>query len=537
MTTYKLMNMKKFAFMIVTFVVINSCNNLDLVPLDKLPSDAFYKSTSDFDGAIFAAYSSVQDFWGTSTETLGERGEYWKISVVTTDDAKAEPSSDQISKSADILNIKAGDVPFAAVYTQIYEGIYRCNTVLEHLDPKFKTELTEDQKKLFEGEAKFLRAFYHFEALKLWGTPPLVLKTPTSLSNLAVGNATKDQLFKQILEDFTNAFGVLPEKWDGGNTGRATKWAAMAYIGKVNVWKNDMPAAVTAFGEVITKGPYKLIDTDNPAKDLEDVFAFDNENNAESIFEVQYGGPHSDDNIWVFDDTHSESFKASQGTGRSWFWDANNFSAKKGAPGGKLGWWTPTVDLFNAFEVGDARKDAFIYYQKPNPAPTDSTMYYVWNSGVVEQPFKPAWSSTGYVAKKYGGKRNVTGGDFSGNNQGNFNNERLYRFAELKLLYAEALLSTNAAEATKQVNEVRNRAGLPNLTGTATLTDIIREKRVELCFEPHRWFDITRWVATGKITGSSIFPSVWQDKFKVYPLPQSEIDRSGGLVKQTDPGY
>ena len=67
-------------------------------------------------------------------------------------------------------------------------------------------------------------------------------------------------------------------------------------------------------------------------------------------------------------------------------------------------------------------------------------MYYVWNSAVEELPFDPDWSSTGYIVKKYGGQRNVVAGAFSGNNQGNFNNERIYRFAEMKLLYAEALL-------------------------------------------------------------------------------------------------
>ena len=492
------------------------------MPLDKLPADSYYKTAAEFDGAMFAAYSTIQDFWGTSTETLGEMGEYWKITVTITDDAVAEPGSDGISKNADNLNINASDKPFAAIYTQIYEGIYRCNTVLEHLE--LENELTDAEKIQFEGEAKFLRAFFHFEALKLWGTPPLVLETPKSLSELAVGNATKDQLFTQILDDFNVAFANLPAAWDPGNTGRATKWAAKAYIGKVNVWKNDMDGAIAAFEEVIASNTYRLLDTGDPAKDLEDVFALDNENNAESIFEIQFGGPYSDDNIWVFDDTHSESFKASQGSGRSWFWDAGNFEATDGAPGGKLGWWTPSQDLVDEFEPGDERFNSFIY--------KSGDMYYVWNSAVEELPYDPDWSSTGYTIKKYGGKRNVVAGAFSGNNQGNFNNERIYRFAEMKLLYAEALLAKGrAAEATIQINDIRYRAGLADLPGTATLADLRHEKRVELCFEPHRWFDITRWGI-----GAQIFPADWDDKFVVFPIPLTEIDRTAGLIKQNT-GY
>ena len=269
--------MKKILAIVVVFLMFNSCNNLDLVPLDKLPADQYYKTAAEFDGAVFAAYSSIQDFWGTSSETLGELGEYWKITDVINDDVKAEPGSwDGTSRDIDNLNIRASDKPFGAIYTQIYEGIYRCNIVLEKIE--LKNELTPGEKKLYEGETRFLRAFFHFEALKLWGTPPLVIETFKSLSILSVPNASKDALYAQILADFGVAFTNLPPAWDGGNTGRATKWAARAYIGKVNIWKNDMDAAIVAFEDVIANGvgaagKYGLIDTNNPAKDLEDVFA------------------------------------------------------------------------------------------------------------------------------------------------------------------------------------------------------------------------------------------------------------------------
>lgn len=507
--------MKKILFILAAFLIVNSCNNLDLVPLDKLTAENYYKTTSEFDGAMFAAYSSIQDFWGTSTETLGEEGEFWKISVVTTDDVKAEPNSDPISKDVDNLNIRASDKPFAAIYTQIYEGIYRCNIVLENLVKE--NELTDEEKARFEGEAKFLRAFFHFEALKLWGTPPLVLVTPKDLTTLAVPNATKDALFASILSDFNDAFAKLPVSWGEEDLGRATKWAARAYTGKVNVFKEDWDGAITAFEEVIASNTYQLLDTDDPDQDLEDLLAFDNENNQESIFEIQYGGPFSDDNIWVFDDTHSESFKGSQGSSRSWYWDANNNTADEGAPGDKRGWWTPTQNLVAAFEPGDARLNAFIYQ--------DGDTYYVYNSAVLSMPFNPEWSSTGYVVKKYGGQRNVTGADFSTNNQSVFNNERIYRFSEMKLLYAEALIEKGrTADAAIQINDIRDRAGLGDLPGGANLTDAMRqEKRIELAFEPHRWYDIVRWGL-----GPTLFPTSWQDKYVVYPIPQSEIDRTRG---------
>ncbi|MDN5210549.1 RagB/SusD family nutrient uptake outer membrane protein [Fulvivirgaceae bacterium BMA12] len=502
--------MKKMASLLVVFMILNSCNDLDLLPLDRVTTATFYQTRSDFDGAIFAAYSSIQDFWGTSTETLSERGEFWKITMTITDDvaADANAGADQISRDIDNLFIRASDIPFAAIYTQIYEGILRTNLVLENLESE--NQLTAAEKTAFEGEAKFLRAFFHFQALKMFGTPPLAIEVKKDLNDLALPNATQDALFTQILDDFAVAASNLPESWDGGNTGRATSWAARSFIGKVNVWREDWPAAVAAFEEVVNMGPYALEPT------YEDVFAFDNENNAESIFEVQYGGPFSDDNLWVFDDTHSENFKASQGTGRGWYWDASN-----GAPGGKLGWWPPTQDLVDAYEPGDERFGISIYQ--------NGDMYYTTFTSL---PYDPTWSSTGFTIKKYRGERNIDPANHAPNQQADFNNERWFRFAELKLLYAEALLeSNNAGDATIQINDIRARAGLPDLAGTATMADLQQEKRIELAFEPHRWFDIVRWGI-----GPQVFGAAWDNRFEVFPFPQSEIDRSNGLLEQNT-GY
>ncbi|WP_411032118.1 RagB/SusD family nutrient uptake outer membrane protein [Spongiimicrobium sp. 3-5] len=510
--------MKKISMFLVgiCFFCLSSCNNeLDLLPLDRVTADTFYKTRADFDGAIFASYSSIQDFWGTSTETLSERGEFWKITMVITDDVAADNvTSDGISQDIDLLQIRSSDVPYAAIYTQIYEGIFRANLVLENMEGE--NELTAEDKTELSAEAKFLRGWFHFQALKLFGPAPLALEVKTDINDLALPNSTTDDLFTSILADLTEAAAGLPAAWDSGNTGRVTSWAARSYIGKVNVWKQDWAAAITAFADVVTNGPYELL------PDYDSVFAFDNENNAESIFEIQYGGPFSDDNLWVFDDTHSENFKASQGTGRGWYWDAGN-----GAPAGKLGWWAPTQDLVDAFEPGDVRAQS-IFYQ-------DGDMYYTYDGGgTASLPYDVEWSSTDFTLKKYRGPANTVPGNHAPNGQADFNNERWFRFAELKLLYAEALIEGGGdlTIARQQIDDIRVRAGLPILDAAADLTQAMRqEKRIELALEPHRWFDITRWGI-----GSQIFGAAWDDRFNVFPFPLSEVDRSGGMLQQ-NPNY
>jgi starch-binding outer membrane protein, SusD/RagB family len=509
------------------FFIFQACNTLDLQPLDKVTTTTYYKTAADFDGATFAAYSSIQDLWGTSTETLSERGEFWAVSLTATDDvdwnAKASNGAGgtQNNKDLDNLLIRASQTCWGAAYTQIYKGILRANLVIEAASGK-DNELTAEQKTKFIAEAKFLRAILHFLAMQMWGTPPIVTEVKKDIKALAVGNATKDQLFTAILADLKDANAGLPAAWDASNTGRATKWAARAFEGKVNVWKKDWPAAIAAFEDVRKNGPYKLFDG-NAAKidNYEDAFDFAKENGQESIFEIQYGGPFSDDNLWVFDDTHSEAFKASQGTGRIWYWDP---SGDAGAPGGGLGWQVPSDNLVKEYEAGDPRLTANIYKAGDT---------YYDRSSAAGTPYKPEWSSSTYTIRKYAGKRNAVSGAFSPNGQASFNNERYFRYAELVLLYAEALIeSGKPADGLVVINnEIRKRVGL----GATTIADakkaLQHERRVEMAFEMHRWFDITRWGI-----GASVFGAKWNEKFTVFPFPQSEIDRSAGLLKQ-NAGY
>lgn len=503
-----------------------SCNRLDLKPLDKVTPSNYYITPSDFDGAVFASYSALQDFWGTSTENLSERGEFWAITLATTDDitvnTKADNSGDQArAKKLDLLNIESSDIPFGAIYTQVYKGILRANLVIENTE-NGKNSLTADQKKQFVAEAKFLRAFNHFLALQMWGTPPIATKVATNINALALPNSTQADLYKAILDDLKDAFAGLPAVWDASNTGRATKWTARAFEGKVDVWKKDWPAAIAVFEDVRANSGYGLMNGNAAKKDnFEDVFDYKKENEKESIFEIQYGGPQSDDNLWVFDDTHSEAFKASQGTARVWYWDAPNGA---GAPGGHMGWYSPTQSLVDEFEPGDPRLAVSIYKA--------GDTYYT--NGVTDGvPYDAGWSSTGYMIRKYGGVRNAASANYAPNGQAGFNNERYFRYADLLLLYAEALIQSGRIPDGMAVinNEVRARVGLGASPKAAGMEALMHERRVELAFEPGRWFDITRWGI-----GPTVFGSKWKEAFNLFPFPQSEITRSNGLLKQNN-GY
>jgi starch-binding outer membrane protein, SusD/RagB family len=161
------------------------------------------------------------------------------------------------------------------------------------------------------------------------------------------------------------------------------------------------------------------------------------------------------------------------------------------------------------------------------------TFYTIDGSAIAELPFDPEWTSSGFAIKKYGGETNAKASDYSPNGQAQFNNERWYRYAELLLLYAEALIESGRSPEAMTIinNQIRARVGMGATPIADPMEALQHEKRVEMAFEPHRWFDIVRWGI-----GPEVFGTKWDPKFVVFPFPQSEIDRSKGLLEQND-GY
>lgn len=490
-----------------------SCNDLDLEPLDKSTAVSYYKTTADFDGAIFAAYSSMQDMWVVNGETGRGGGDgwgaFWAISLATSDDVTTNSlaSSNGANILLDATNLDEGNYntnnKFTyTLYSQIYEGIARANIVIENV-ANGENELTAQEQQQYIGEAKFIRGFFHFLAAQIWGTPPLVTEVPKTIEGLTYSNSTKDDLYAAIIRDFKDASDALPTSWDAANIGRATKWAAKAFEGKAYVWNEQWNDAVSAFEQVESNGGYALL------ADYQDVFAWANENSTESVFEIQYGGPFSDDNGWVYDDNHSENFKASQGIARTWFMYTNRAFGDNNS----LAWYVPTTELLDLYQQEpDDKRIGYNFY-----LPGDEFVGFSDSGPFPPEPYNPDFSETGISIKKYFGPENEDASQYR--NNVTFNNERFLRYSEVLLLHAEALLqggSGGTKTPEELVNATRVRAGLTPIA-SVTLTDLMEEKRKELAFETTRFFDMIRWGLNGA---------------KFLPFPQAEIDRNQGNLVQ-----
>ncbi|GAA4464077.1 RagB/SusD family nutrient uptake outer membrane protein [Nibrella saemangeumensis] len=510
---------------------------LDLSPLGTLDEQTFYQSENDFKGALLLAYSALLNYTYEQFDGGG-----WFKGVLLTDDDTTYPNGSV--DNVDLFNWTSTDGTWRALWQTTYKGIQRSNIVLEKL-PEAKG-LPDATRKAFDGEARFLRAYYNFFLATQFGQAPLVEKTARSLEETRSGNSTAGQLWDVVVSDLKLAKEALPEKWDDGNRGRATKGAATALLGKVLLyraqWENK-PAlyteAASEFQSLI--GKYSLV------KNFQDNFTPTTENNAESIFEIQMG--LGGGNPWLpadFNFSAGGSSIGDAGTARLIYFRASCGPNNICAPGSNAqgyGQVQITTPLQNEFEKGDPRRAATIFLEG-DPYDTGENV-----DGSKKWVYQAAYSGTGSSPAKYVKKDGNI--DFRSNLS--VNNERVIRYADVLLMLAECKIlgpTKDLAGAAQLINQVRRRADptgaiLPDVTAT-TEADLFKalmhERRVEFALESHRYNDLVRWHRAGKINikqnvdfGRQAANANWSDKNLLKPIPQSELDLNPELKQNT--GY
>lgn len=477
-------NIILFAFI---FLIGAACSNiLDKEPQSNITPSQFYNNAEDAKAAVSAVYDIL------NSEAMYNQA-MWIISDQSTDDAEwgggrstANPPKNDLDKYT--FTPQTGT--FYTVWSACYQAINRANAAIENIPA---ITMDEALKSRLVAEAKFMRGFYYFTLVRLFGGVPIVLKETTSLNNLQVDRASEEAVYAQIIQDFSDAEAVLPVSYAAGDKGRATKGAAMTYLAKVHLTREEWQLASSKAKEVIDLGVYKL--TPNYA----DIFSITNENGEESIFEIQAIGGGTVEGSYM------------QGYMRP------NFDRVNGATG--FGDNPPTDNLWYSYiKMKDTvrREVNIIVY--------DSTT----------NPKKPASVTFGGYVNKYKDPT-ATGNRFGGNNF------PLTRYADLLLMYAEALNEQGAgnADAYNAINEIRTRVKLKNLTPGLTKEQfrdsVLFERRLELAFEGHRRYDLIRTkrlVSAIKAQNPGI---AVQEHHYLYPIPQTEIDINPKL--EQNPGY
>jgi hypothetical protein len=483
---------------------VSSCNedDLDLTPQTPTETDLFAKET-DFEMAVIGVYSSMNRWYVHQNDQNNIVYPIWHL-----------PGDDVTTVGSNAFeiftNINAGNTPVDHFYTSTFQLIARANVVLEKIEGvEEDVYQTENLESYHRGEALFLRGLAYYHLWNVFGSAPPLVLTSVITGNPAYPSSSEGTgLLDQAISDFAEAATLLPLSWADAQVGRATKNSANGYSVKALVFrasvtgnKGDYEAAITAFNNL---SGVSLI------AQFGDNFAFDTENNVESLFEFQATETPGCGCSWA-----GESDPLDETGVMSVYWDLLDPNA------GTLFGLQPLVatdKLIDAFDAEDPR---------------------------LELTVDPL---TNFI-QKYVSRNSMTGA-----NLGSVNNPRLLRYADVVLLKAEALLFSGGSksEAIGLINDIRTRAREINgstapanydtaETDESTIFEWIRNERfLELAAEGQRWWDLRRWELGGMLPNdlnNLFFDSKNAnlnfnlERHLNFPLPTSETDQNPNVTQ------
>jgi hypothetical protein len=506
--------MKKiYILLAIVLSGLSACTTLEETPESFISPDQFYKTSGDAISAVNAIYYPLVD------NKVGAQPMYNRLFDTgldfMTDDLDAGPGSPNAEvRALAKLTHASTNLRIQQIWTEHYEGINKANIALERIpgitmDEKLKNRLL--------GESRFLRAFYYFNLVRLYGDVPLLLTDQTKLTipELQVARTPKEQVYAQIITDLVEAANLF-KIGSTGEAGRATEGAAKSLLSKVYLTQRDWSNSVKLAEEVINGSyGYALLD------DYSQVFLPAYKNGKEHIFSAQIkGSTISTGHLVTSSDIES------------------GVPGLKGSYGNQLAFYTVGTDkffsLYKLYNNKDKRKRvSFVTYYV---SPTNGKKYATINAPGDSVPFINKNWDPNYAA--------------TGQSDANAN---ILRFAEVLLIHAEAENELNGptTKAYTSINKIRKRAGINDLTAGLTKDQfrdsVYLERRLELVAEYHRYFDLTRETGT-EVTGvgpegKGILIKALQKvgktnvaaKHYLYAIPQGEIDRNPKLTQ--NPGW
>jgi hypothetical protein len=478
--------MKSYRFLVlIGMVIFSSCKDgfLNLAPISETNNLNFYRNQADMLNAVNAAYASLQfsGQYGQSMYAIGE-GMSDNTEIL---DAQSGIDISQL----DAFTTLSNNGIVSVTWNDNYRGILSCNTVIDRIGA---VTMNESIKARYIGEAKFLRALMYFNIVRMYGDVPLILKETADVSDgYSYSRNPVSEVYAQIINDLTDSEKTLPATYTGADVGRATSGAAKGLLAKVYLTQKNWQETISKTKEIIDGAAYDLLPL------YADIFKISNKNNKESLFEVQFK-------------------KGGFGLGSPF---NNRFAPRLAGVvvttiGAGTGHNLPTADINRAYETGDLRKDA--------------SMAQGYASG-------SSFVAALYI-KKYMDPAPFAAGDAD-------NNWPVMRYADVLLMRAEALNEIGFVangEALQLLNRIRKRAGLTEKTSqeitsqSAFRLAVEQERRLELAFENHRWFDLIRTDRAIAVMNSKGFKV--QPHQLLLPIPLTQIEINPSKITQ-NPGY
>ena len=480
-------------------LLFSSCSKDFLnTPAPKISDQSFFTSDAAAISALIGVYDPLSRYESTEIHE-------WMLGDVVSDDAEkgGEGPNDQ-AFCQDLKEFRANSENqlVQARWTDSYIGINRANKLIAGIEGN--DNISKEVQARVVGEAKFLRAYFHFQLTKVFGKIPVVTKV-LKPSEFTLPQNEISEVYAQIESDLSDAMKVLPKKTDlsAEDMGRATKGAAQAMLVKMYIFQSKWQEAADLSDDFIANLGYTL--TPNYA----DIFTSTGENGSGSIFEIQRVSI-AGDGEWG-DDNEGTVTSIFQGTRE--LYDANGDITS----GWGWGFNLPTQNLVDEYEAGDLRKDATIL--------DDHTKVFVGTDD-EEEICTEHINSIGYSDKVYHSLKYYIPASGRNDMSDSPANWRVIRYADLLLWNAEAKANLGGDWKTP-LNEVRNRAGLANTSSPDGIKAVAHERRVELAMEGHRYWDLVR---TNKAV-DKLGANGYKDNKKYLPLPQKELALNPNLVQ------
>ena len=462
--------MKKYIYLTIAVVALGlvSCEK-ELIqnPSTTKVADNFYSNEAEMEEAVNAVFATLQlrGIFDTAMPAVGE---------LPGEDAYDEtPANDGgvYGMLDDFIVIPQSSL-VANVWKDSYQGIQRTNIVLNRIQ-EVDFEVPETKQARI-GEMLFIRSLLYFNLVRTFGDVPLVTdEVENPQEYFGQTRTAVSEVYKQIIADLTEAEKNLPIRNDS-NKGRVVKTAAQTLLGKVHLTLGDYANAKSSLLKVVAAKAHKLVP-------VNEVFSPDNELNEELIFVVQFAsGTNSNSE-------GSDAYRMFNPTGR-----------QDGGLSGTKGHGVLKPDFFSLYEDVDTRKNVYV--------------------GVLE-------SGLAYT-NKIAVPTTVVGDSPS--------DWTVLRYADVLLMLAEIENELdNSTTAVDYLNEIRNRANLGDFSGSTDKTSVFAEidlqRRLELVWEGHRWFDLLRQGRAQSVLGITDVNKL------LLPLPASQIAADPALIQ--NPGY
>ena len=502
--------MKKiiYSFLIACVTVLPACNKqLDQQPISSATTATFYKIPSDFVQGVNAIYTDLRNYPGRILNLSEIRSDnIYGVSVTVRDWDPINNMSPGISSNAYVEE----------AWTTDFNGIFRANIVLDQIATNGSLINSATLASRLQAEARFLRAFYYFDLVKLYGKVPVVDHPLTAVEATTVGRSSVEDVYKFIIADLQFAITNLPPTYTGADVGRATKYAAEGILAKVYMARsgptygiegpglglNEWSLAIPLINDIIA-GPF-VFNTS-----FSNIFAYTNTNpsvNKEAIFDVMYAGGLSGTA-----DQYGASFP--------WALAPNTYFLSLGdtRSNGSLEIIPVSNDLVASYAANDVRK-TFAINTTPftNAGSTETRPFFKKYLDVTKIPTTSRFDwPVNFIA---------------------------LRFTDILMMKAECILHGAAgsqADVDGIVNQVRGRAGVTGTVSNVTLPQLFEERRREFADEGMRWFDLQRSGDLVTIMNAWITKEDTQKRinavtanYVIYPVPQSQLNAVPGLYTQ-----